>query len=284
MKKLVLVSLFAVSILVVKAQPYLDLANVKYYSSPGGKINTPGAPNYSMTYFTAGVNLPVRSANLKNVFIASPFFEQWSFSYDQSGVPDTHYSSMALPLSFVHAYTPKFKMLYSFIPRVNYQNINSGGIAQLGGAALATYQAKPLLAYKLGLYYNKEFFGNFFVPLVGIDWRISPRNKLFGVLPGNLTYEHKVNPKFYYGLVFASFTSSYRQPGNSYLRINEYEPGLFGDFYIAKSLIFNAEIGHTVSRKIRVGQIGGNAINLGMQNNYYFKLSMAYRLRFDTDK
>jgi hypothetical protein len=54
MKKLVLVSLFAVSILVVKAQPYLDLANVKYYSSPGGKNNAPGAPNYSMTYFTAG--------------------------------------------------------------------------------------------------------------------------------------------------------------------------------------------------------------------------------------
>ncbi|MES2274623.1 MAG: hypothetical protein V4592_01290 [Bacteroidota bacterium] len=284
MKKLVLVSLFAVSVLVAKAQPYFDVANAKYYSSPGGKINSPGAPNYSLTYFTAGVNLPIRSADLKNVFIASPYFERWGFSYSPASPLQTHYSSMALPLSYIHTYSAQFKILYSFIPRVNYQDIGSGGITQLGGAVLGTYQAQPLLAYKLGLFYNKEFFGNFFVPLVGIDWRINPRNKLFGVLPGNLTYEHKVNPNFYYGLVFNSVTSSYRQTGNAYIRINEYEPGFFADYYLYKNLVLNGEAGHTVSRKIRIGQSGGGAINMGMQNNYYFKLSMAYRLRFDADK
>jgi hypothetical protein len=67
---------------------------------------------------------------------------------------------------------------------------------QAGGAVLLTYKKHPDLKYKFGLFYNREFFGNFFVPLAGIDWKINNRLQLFGVLPGNLVLERKVSRRF----------------------------------------------------------------------------------------
>jgi hypothetical protein len=40
---------------------------------------------------------------------------------------------------------------------------------QYGGALLATWKKNPSVSFKLGMYYNKEFFGDFFIPLLGID-------------------------------------------------------------------------------------------------------------------
>lgn len=49
---------------------------------------------------------------------------------------------------------------------------------------------------------SAEVFGLFVMPLAGSDWRINERNILFDILPGNLTFEHKINKQFYYGACF----------------------------------------------------------------------------------
>src|SRR5438874_792713 len=78
----------------------------------------------------------------------------------------------------------------------------------------------------------KSFSENFFVPLIGIDWQINPRDVLFGVLPGSLWFEHKVNQNFFYGGTFRALTNSYRLQtidpcasgdcsGKNYLRIDD---------------------------------------------------------------
>ena len=51
------------------------------------------------------------------------------------------------------------------------------------------------VSFKFGLYYNKEFFGNYFMPLIGLDWKIDAKNNLFGVLPGYMIFEHRVTSK-----------------------------------------------------------------------------------------
>ena len=77
------------------------------------------------------------------------------------------------------------------------------------GAILDSYKKKQQLTWKLSLYYNMELSGEYFVPLIGIDWRIDKNNNLFGVLPGNLVFEHKVNHWFYCGADFNAITNTY---------------------------------------------------------------------------
>ena len=61
--------------------------------------------------------------------------------------------------------------------------------AQLGGIFLENYIVNNHLKFKLGLYYNREAFGNFFMPLVGMDWKVNKRLSLYGTLPSNYRVE-----------------------------------------------------------------------------------------------
>ena len=76
------------------------------------------------------------------------------------------------------------------------------------------------------------------MPLAGIDWKINARNNLFGILPGNLTYEHKINEHFYYGANFRAITNSYAK-SNGYWLIDENQLGLHLDTYLTKNLVLN---------------------------------------------
>ena len=131
------------------------------------------------------------------------------------------------------------------------------------------------------------------MPLVGLDWKIDAKNNLFGVLPGNMIFEHKVTPRFYYGFAFRAFTNSYRQEfivdpsalileANNYLRIDDNPLGIYADTYLSKKIVLSAEAGYTILRRYRYGFKSENVhIKTDYKNdNFYFKASLAYRLRF----
>ena len=162
---------------------------------------------------------------------------------------------------------------------------------QYGALFITTYRKNELLSLKFGIYYNKEFFGNYFIPLAGIDWQISAKDNLFGVLPGNLIFDHNVNVQFHYGISFRALTNSYRLEtpdacalgdcsGKNYLRIDDNQLGLFSDFYLSRKIVFTGEIGHTILRRYRFGFKGDkiNSKNDERTDNFYARVSLAYRL------
>jgi hypothetical protein len=163
---------------------------------------------------------------------------------------------------------------------------------QYGGVILTTWKKSQDLSFKFGLYYNKEFFGSYLMPLIGLDWKINAKNNLFGVLPGNMIFEHKVTTKFYYGFVFRALTNSYREEtidpcfsgdcsARNYLRIDDNPLGIYADTYLSKKIVFSAEAGYTILRRYRYGFKGENFhFKTDYKNdNFYFKASLAYRLR-----
>ena len=168
-------------------------------------------------------------------------------------------------------------------------DIGSNDDWQYGGVLLSTWKKNQDLSFKFGLYYNKEFFGNYFIPLVGLDWKIDSKNNLFGVLPGSMTFEHKVTSRFYYGLAFRAFTNSYREEpvdplfvGYNYLRIDDNPLGIYADTYLSKKIVLSAEAGYTILRRYRYGYKTENIHTKTDYkcDNFYFKASLAYRLRF----
>lgn len=260
------------------AQPFLDVAKLKYTNSPNTGLLNQNKNVVTLHYFSFETNIPVQFNNKRDAVIISPFFESWSSQISKA--KRQKYYSVALPvtLSKTIPYT-KWAVLLTGIVRLNDSSINKKTKMQVGGAFILTNKRNENLSWKLGIYVNNELFGVFVMPLAGIDWRINEKNNLFGVLPGNMTYEHKINEHFYYGANFRAITNSYGNT-NGYWRIDENQLGIYLDAYINKNFVLNVEAGHSLFRKIRTGIKQISKYDADVRDNFYVKASFAYRVRF----
>lgn len=257
-----------------QGQPYIDLINCKYTSSPGfisdSKANVLNYANLSAT-------LPLKFKN-GDYLIMSPFFEKWTAQMEEKH-PKQAYYGLGLPLTYLKNFKgSNTSLTATAILRMNDETIDKYGKLQIGGAAVMLTKKKDDLTWKFGLYVNGDLFGIFIIPLAGIDWKIDARSNLFGILPANLTYERKATNKFYYGLNFRTFTNSYAKD-TGYWRVDENQLGAFADQYLSKHLVINAEIGSSILRKIRTGIERKATENWNIKDNYYLKISLAYRMR-----
>jgi hypothetical protein len=265
----------------VTAQPFLDIAKLKYTNSPNKGLLNQNKNDIKLQYFSFETNLPIQFNNKKDAVIFSPFFENWSSKINNNNRKS--YYSIALPITLSKT-VPKTKwaVLLTGIVRMNDSSINKKTKMQIGGAFVLNNKRNDNLTWKLGLYVNNDLFGVFVVPLAGLDWQINNRNILFGVLPGNFTYEHKINEHFYYGANFRAITNSYGNT-NGYWRIDENQLGIYLDTYFNKNFVLNIEAGHSLLRKIRTGAKDVFKFDANVNDNFYAKASFAYRVRFKRD-
>jgi hypothetical protein len=55
--------------------------------------------------------------------------------------------------------------------------------------------------------------------------------------------------------------------------------GGYYDFYISKRIVINAELGHSILRKIRTGDYLEKGVRIDVNDAWYFKTAIAYRIR-----
>ena len=267
------------------AQPYLDNGQGIYTASPG-KNGQPSQFNHQRIL----ANLPVISKKDSSFFLLNPIWERRLITEnDSSG--SFMVRGLITWLSYTRNFGKKWSVQLSAIPRfMGTVSLQYSQGFQMGGAFLVSHKPRPGLKYQLGMYYNKELFGNFFLPLLGIDWKINARSNLFGVLPGYLVYENRISKKLSWGGNFRTFTSTYRiaghdnNYGDDYLRVQDNQLGIYTDIYLMPKLVLNAEAGHTVMRRIATGLSENPGRNhehiLSDKDNFYFRLTLQYRLRF----
>jgi hypothetical protein len=300
MLKIFSFALWFFSMSVTQAQPYIDIASLNYVHSPDAGIWRRNNDHNHFDFFSAAFNLPFVLKKDSSIFLVSPFIERWNISFTKAignytDLP-SHLNSIVLPATFIKQLSANWHLTASVIPRWN------GGTDavfknsfQLGGAILASYRKSSALVFKLGLYYNSELSGAFFMPLLGIDWEINSRNNIFGVLPGKLVFEHKAAAHFYWGFNFKAITNTYdagfiiyntnngAAANDKYLRIDDNQLGLYADYYLCKHLVLNFELGHSVLRKMRIG-LKNPALKYFYTNktndDLLLKLSLNYRIRF----
>jgi hypothetical protein len=267
--------------LFLRAQPFLDVVSAYYQYSAADK------PVHNNTLYTelASVALTIPLKIDSDYFVISPVYENFTVIFPLTFV-DRQFHAGYVPLTWLHRWNTRWKTAFVFIPRVS-SALNegiSGDDMQYGGAVLASYERKTTLKYKTGVYYNSEFFGPFFMPLLGIDWNISPRLNLFGVLPGSMNLEYKFNKSVHGGVIFRSITNSYRTFGYNYIRVNDNHLKLFMDFYLAKSHAISIEAGHTILRKYVSGfRKQGDEMNYSMNVTDGLLFRVGYSLRIRTD-
>ncbi|WP_136667455.1 DUF6268 family outer membrane beta-barrel protein [Flavobacterium sp. H122] len=178
----------------------------------------------------------------------------------------------------------------SILKRVSsYNDVDKVNGFQFGGYLLESWKVNDNVKLKAGMYYNREAFGDFFIPLLGIDWRVNDKFKLYGTLPSFYKIEYNpVKDKLYTGLHFKTTTSSYflgEAYGNSYVRYDEIQLKLFLDCFIYKKIILYAELGTSLGNYQLRYNAGNSQLDVPadavQKMTPVFSAGLAYRIRFD---
>jgi hypothetical protein len=272
----------------LKAQPYYDAAFIRGSISPDAALFSKGQGKVSIFNYVGGIAFPVIFKKDSSKLVLGAFTEHWSVkSNDVENLPGG-VQSLLFPVAFIKPFWKKWSIGLSVIPRWNGMQDNMfENSFQVGGSVLAAYKKSSRITYRLGIYYNSEFFGPFIIPLIGIDWNISTRDNLFGVLPQIMTYEHRVSSRFSFGAVYRMFNNSYRITTNSsyddaFMRINEMQLLLSADFYLTKRIAFNLEAGHSMFRHVRLGLDQSKKNYYSDENvndGFVVKAGLVYRVR-----
>jgi hypothetical protein len=252
--------------------------------SPDAGLGNRAKNSIELSYYNVSTTLPFLLKNKRDAVIISPFFETWHFRLVESNEAHRYYS-IALPVSLLKKLNQKWSLLFTGIIRKNDSLFGMNMKGQIGGAVLSSHKVTEKLTLKFGAYVNGEYFGLFVMPLAGIDWQINTSDCIFGVLPGNITYQHLLSRKLAYGITFRAQTNSYYRPGRNYTRINENQLGAYLDMYLSKNIVFNLEAGHSLYRNI--SKKAGPCVNgdcnrkfddLDVKDHLYLKLALAYRV------
>jgi Domain of unknown function (DUF6268) len=279
-----------------QAQPYLDLISARGLAGPDAGIWRRDGQHLTTGHAILATNLPLRFNKGKDAIILNPYGERWNIDYEAAPNYSFHLLGLGLPIGWNHTINTKWSFLAMFILRYHTttsQQTFDDSNQQLGGLGLVTRQFNPKLAVKLGLYYNREFFGNFFIPLVGLDWRPNKRDRIFGTMPNFITWEHDTQKRFRYGALLRFVTFSYHldestpavpQGQATYIRLQENQLTAYGDYYLTKNLVFSLEAGHTILRRHTLGSRGKGSDwtnEFKTNDGFIFRANLNYRLRFD---
>jgi hypothetical protein len=256
---------------VALAQPYFDVAGIQCWYAP---VSMTVSQFYGNTFIAVPIDISPKSK-----IIPSLGYRQYNMDYGNEGNLALHGSNATI--TYLHSSTDS---IYSFTVTF-LSGFNSTRFAfdnksyQPGAAIIQTIRVRQGLKIKFGMYYNREFFSDFFVPLAGVEWNISGSLSLYGVLPNSLRLEKQFSNKLYSGMVFKSFTSSYRhQSDKGYYKFSDNHLGIYADYDLPGNLTINGEAGYTLFRRIKDrSPTRYDEIN---NDGPVFKLSLLYRIRF----
>ena len=265
---------FVVQVKQTNAQPYVDPLSIRF--TRAFKSGQPYATPYNHIYIGSDIPLKIKKGTL---ILLSPFFENWNIDSADNKNFLPAVSSVALPIGVIFSLNDKWSLNIIVIPRINGESISFDDF-QMGGLTFVSYKVKEA-KLRLGVYINNDFFGLFVIPLAGIDWKINENNYLFGLLPGRLTFEHRLKRNLYAGTTFRAITNSYRFNDGKYLRIDDNQLSAYLDFYPVKNIAITIEPGYGVLRKLRSGD-GHNKnyiTDYNWNDGLFIKLSASYRVR-----
>ncbi len=216
--------------------------------------------------------------------------------------------SMPLGFQFVSK-NKKWKTVAMVIPKLagDFKDNDLMKYAQLGGIFLENYLPNDKVKIKAGLYYNREAFGNFFMPLVGVDWKINKRIYLYGILPTNYRAEFNIiKNRLYTGINFKSLTRSFQladlsipqinrteKKANTYVRYDEMQLKLFVDCFVYKGILLYGEVGYSLGKNpLQYLDYNYSTWEPNYADPVYtrteqymiFNVGIAYRIRQDLEK
>jgi len=143
---------------------------------------------------------------------------------------------------------------FIFTPRFMTDFVNaSGSNFQFGGMFLYEKIFSDNLMMRFGALYNQELGGPFMVPLVYLDWKLSPKWSINGLLPIFGKVKYQVNEQFSTGLAFFGLITSYSlgDPAyaGDYIERTSIDPSLFARYKLVGKLHIEGRLGYAIDRE-----------------------------------
>ncbi len=269
------------------AQPFTEIVNLNYqYFASNYKDNSAfknNTENYNLNLFYPK---EYKSGNVLLIRLNTERIHSENLSANLS----SNVTSFAFPVGFqLLSKNKKLKSVAVVIPKIasDFKDKIQSPDFQFGLYLLENYSINKKLNLKAGLYYNKEAFGNFFVPLIGVDWQPNERFSFFGVLPTNYKIEYNLlKNKVYTGVNFKSVTRSFSLSSkNQYVRFDEVLVKVFAEYYVHKNTVLFTEIGYSLGKNPLLYNsdtnqlITSNSIYSATNTAPVFNFGIAYRIR-----
>jgi len=271
----------------LNAQPLVDIFSVNALA--GGSLDRA----------EVSATLPIELDSSEKLFVVEPYYVQWNtatagerYKPAAAGTVMERLEGLGGGLTYVAPIGHNWKLALAGIARYHWLGVEEKiGASQFGSAVLLGRKVGSTCTLRVGMYVNNDAFGLFVMPLLGIDWRINECDNLYGTLPGSLTYEHKVSPRFRCGASFRAYTTSFGTRDGRYIRVDDNPLGVYIDLYATPRLVLRMEGGWSIGRQVRGGALdplynvdtvdSHGYADHGLADSAYLRVILAFRIRLD---
>lgn len=279
----------------VFSQQKFTVATVDYMFSPQNTYVEKDTSSFT-GYLSGSISYPV-VLNEKSTIITGIRANSWAVKYDPELLWPANYYSLGLTLGYNHQFNENKSFTFILLPRLNsdFKSITSNAL-QLGFISSYNKRSSETFLWKVGLYFNTEFFGPFVVPLFGLNWNVSDKLYILGDLPIWAKVNYQVSNPFAFGVGYKALVGSYRLSGDfkdAYTSRFAIEPYFYLDFEVAKNIFLNGKAGYTMSRKypiyakddqldwqlsfVKFGD-DRTQLNPEVENGVFFEFGIAYKV------
>lgn len=175
------------------------------------------------------------------------------FLTDPTPIESFNLHGIILRTGYIYKINANQSVQALFAPRLMTDFVASfSNSLQLGGVLMYEKIKNENYTWRVGVLYNQEFFGTYIVPVFYLDWDITDKLKITGLLPvyGKLYMQPSENLQ--YGLHFIGLTTSFRinETGfeNYYVDRRSIDVSAFTNMHVWDNIFFEARAGYSLSR------------------------------------
>lgn len=238
------------------AQKSIDLFTISgHYGLPSNFEETYSG-KATETGMMANLVVPI-VFNKKQIWYNSVNYMQWNVSNNVQMPSDIanpiHIHGIILRTGLIQKLSNKNSLQILFAPRLmtDFHNVDSNHL-QLGGTFIYEKIYHEHLKIGYGVLYNQETFGPNVVPLVNLDWQITERWSMTGLLPIYSKIKYKVNEKLNLGMHHFGLVTSYRLGEeaykNDYIERRSIDLGLFARYKLIGNVHAESRFGYSFGR------------------------------------
>lgn len=284
------------------AQQYVDLFRLHANQAPAA--NYPGADNQADMY-EAGIDLTLPiPLSQKIALITGLTAERQSFFADSSLFSRSEIYSSAIKIGSVMRLNPSLSLTLIALPKFSGDiHGDSKNDFQFGGMFLIKHSKTQKLNYSFGSYVNRDRFGLFVVPLIGMYY-LSPRSDLEinATLPIWADIKKRVGFSTWCGISFSAMVRTYYMNNpelnnqNLYLERKSNDLLAYVQFDLSPSLLLQTKLGYSLGREaelyndndqvdlglslFRLGD-NRNQLNVDMKDGPMVQIKVIYRYHLD---
>lgn len=269
-KSVSLLFLLLILVLSTKAQERLDIFSVSYNYNFMSTDNELESKNYESAIMAA-LKIPV-VINESIIWYSSIDYHNfdvnntWSPDFPNAETFNVH--GFILRTGLIYSLSENSSLQVLFAPRyMSDMEASFSESMQYGGVLMYEKVKSEKLTYRLGVLYNKDFFGHYVVPVVYLDWDLSEKWKINGLLPvyGKLFWQSKET--FSAGLHFIGLTTSYKIGEDNYpdhyIDRRSIDLSLFSNIHLFDNVFMEARLGYSLSKDYGLFD-SGDEISLGV--------------------